>query len=197
MSRYTKITRKKLNIITKNKAINYPHKMSTNDLIDTIDRYDSKRKSYSNWRKLRKVGPNSYIKKQIISENDLRKAAKLHNMSIDDLKKTAILQRIKNYDKLLREDLIYTLLRWEGDLIECDYEKYITNNTNDETKSKINYIRILLSRLGNIITKDDRNKIRKNLYEIEKKQKLTKTQKEKFLNHLIELANALNKKKRI
>ena len=48
MSRYTKITRKKLNIITKNKDINYPHKMSTNDLIDTIDRYDSKRKSYSN-----------------------------------------------------------------------------------------------------------------------------------------------------
>ena len=48
MSRYTKITRKKLNITTKNKAINYPHKMSTNDLIDTIDRYDSKRKSYSN-----------------------------------------------------------------------------------------------------------------------------------------------------
>ena len=133
------------------------------------------RKSYSNRRKLRKVDLNTYIKKQNISENDLRKSAKLHNMSTDDLKKTAILRRIKNYDKLSREDLIYTLLRSEINLMESNYEKYITNNTNDEIKSKTNYIRILLSRLRNIITKDDRNKIRKNLYEIEKKQKLTKT----------------------
>ena len=133
------------------------------------------RKSYSNRRKLRKVDLNTYIKKQNISENDLRKPAKLHNMSTDDLKKTAILRRIKNYDKLSREDLIYTLLRSEINLMESNYEKYITNNTNDEIKSKTNYIRILLSRLRNIITKDDRNKIRKNLYEIEKKQKLTKT----------------------
>ena len=155
------------------------------------------RKSYSNRRKLRKVDLNTYIKKQNISENDLRKPAKLHNMSTDDLKKTAILRRIKNYDKLSREDLIYTLLRSEINLMESNYEKYITNNTNDEIKSKTNYIRILLGRLRNIITKDDRNKIRKNLYEIEKKQKLTKTQKEKFLNHLIELANALYKKKNI
>ena len=133
------------------------------------------RKSYSNRRKLRKVDLNTYIKKQNISENDLHKPAKLHNMSTDDLKKTAILRRIKNYDKLSREDLIYTLLRSEINLMESNYEKYITNNTNDEIKSKTNYIRILLSRLRNIITKDDRNKIRKNLYEIEKKQKLTKT----------------------
>ena len=143
--------------------------------MNTIYRYKSMRKSYSNRRKLRKVDLNTYIKKQNISENDLHKPAKLHNMSTDDLKKTAVLWRIKNYDKLSREDLIYTLLRSEINLMESNYEKYITNNTNDEIKSKTNYIRILLGRLQNIITKDDRNKIRKNLYEIEKKQKLTKT----------------------
>ena len=103
-------------------------------------------------------------------------------MSTGDLKKITLLRRIKNYDKLSTEDLIYTLLRLESDLMESNYEKYITNNTNDEIKSKINYIRILLSRLGNIITKDDRkNKLRKNLYEIEKTQKLTKTEKKRFL----------------
>ena len=47
--------------------------------------------------------------------------------------------------------------------MEGNYEKYISNNTNDEIKSKLNYIRILLSRLVNIIIKDDRNRIRKNL----------------------------------
>ena len=72
--------------------------------------------------------------------------------------------------------------------------KYINNNTNDKIKAKINIIRIILSRLGNIVTKDDRNKIRKGLYEIEKKKRLTKIQKERIYNHLIELANILDKK---
>ena len=66
--------------------------------------------------------------------------------------------------------------------MESNYEKYITNNTNDEIKSQINYIRILLSRLGKIITKDHRkNKLRKDLYDIKKNQKLTKTRKKGFL----------------
>ena len=107
-------------------------------------------------------------------------------MSTGDLKKITLLRRIKNYDKLSTEDLIYTLLRLESDLMESNYEKYITNNTNDEIKSKINYIRILLSRLGNIITEDDRNKLTKNLYEIEKTQKLTKTKKKRFLVILLD-----------
>ena len=84
-------------------------------------------------------------------------------MSLDDLKKIAKLQRIKNYDTLAKEDLIQTLLRSESDLVESNYEKYITNNTNGEIKDKINKIRIVLARLGNIITKNVRKKIKKDL----------------------------------
>ena len=47
--------------------------------------------------------------------------------------------------------------------------KYINNNTNDKIKAKINSIRTTLSRLGNIVTKKDRDKIRKELYETEKR----------------------------
>ena len=114
-------------------------------------------------------------------------------MSIDDLKKIAILRRIKNYDNLSREDLIYTILRSESNPVESNYTKYINNNTDDRIKAKINNIRIILSRLGNIVTKNDRNKIRKELYEIEKKQRLTKIQKERICNHLIKIANILDK----
>ena len=39
--------------------------------------------------------------------------------------------------------------------------KYFNNSANDEIKSKINDIRLILSRLGNIITKNDRKKIKK------------------------------------
>ena len=52
--------------------------------------------------------------------------------------------------------------------------KYFNNSTNDEIKSKINDIRLILSRLGNIVTKNNRKKrkkIKKELYEIEKKAK--------------------------
>ena len=107
-------------------------------------------------------------------------------MSIGNLQKIAILRRIKNYNNLSREDLIYTILRSESNLVESNYMKYINNNTDDKIKAKINNIRTILSRLGNIVTKNNRNKIRKKLYEIEKKQGLTKSQKERIYNRLIE-----------
>ena len=107
-------------------------------------------------------------------------------MSIGNLQKIAILRRIKNYNNLSREDLIYTILRSESNLVESNYIKYINNNTDDKIKAKINNIRTILSRLGNIVTKNNRNKIRKKLYEIEKKQGLTKSQKERIYSRLIE-----------
>ena len=160
--------------------------MSIGSLINALSRQDTKRESYSIRRKFRKSNLNKLIKKQNVSKNDLRKAKELHNMSIDNLQKIAILRRIKNYDNLSREDLIYTILRSESNLVESNYMKYINNNTDDKIKAKINNIRIILSRLGNIVTKNNRNKIRKKLYEIEKKQGLTKSQKERIYNRLIE-----------
>ena len=117
------LLRKDYNAIAENRGFTDPQKMSTSDLLNALSRNYSKRKSYAIRRKLRKVDLNKYIKKQNISENDLRKATKLQNISLDDLRKIAILRRIKNYDKLSREDLIYTLLRSESDLIESNYEK--------------------------------------------------------------------------
>ena len=83
-------------------------------------------------------------------------------MSLDDLQKIAILPGTKNYDALAKEDLIYTLLRSEKNLIEDNYINYTSNNTDDEIRAKINNIRIVLARLGNIITKKDRDKSEKN-----------------------------------
>ena len=78
--------------------------------------------------------------------------------------------------------------------------KYVNNSTSDDTydgkiKDKINDIRIILSRLGKIVTKKDRKKIKKELYEIEKKQNLSDNKKEEIYDHLVELVNTLDKKK--
>ena len=107
------------------------------------------------------MGLEKITKIQNISKNELRKAKKLQNKSIDELKEIAGLRRIKNYDNLTKEDLIFSLLKSESNPAERNYMKYFNNSTSDDTyddkiKGKINDIRIILSRLGNIVTKNDR-----------------------------------------
>ena len=106
----------------------------------------------------------------------------------------ARLRGIKNYDNLTKEDLIFSLLKSESNPVELSYMKYFNNNTNDEIKGKINYIRIILNRLGNIITKNERKKIKKDHYEIEQQQNLSDNEKKKIYSDLVKLANTLNKK---
>ena len=109
------------------------------------------------------------------------------------------MRRIKNYDNLTKEDLIISLLKSESNPVERNYMKYFNNSTSDDTyddkiKDKINDIRMILSRLGNILIKNDRKKIKKGLSEIEKKQNLSDNEKGKIYDHLFELVNTLNKK---
>ena len=80
--------------------------------------------------------------------------------------------------------------------------KHFDNNNNtddndtydDKTRGKISDIRIILSRLGNIVDINDRKKIKRELYEIEKKKNLSNRKKEKIYNQLVELVNTIDKK---
>ena len=124
---------------------------------------------------------------------------KLQNKSIDELRGIAILRGFKNLDDLTKEDLIFRLLKSESNPVERSYMKYFNNSTSDDTyddeiKSKINDIRLILSRLGNIVTKKYRKEIKKELYETEKEQNLSDNEKEKIYDHLVKLANTLDKK---
>ena len=83
------------------------------------------------------------------------------------------MRRIKNCDNLTKEELISSLLKSETNPVERNYMKYFNNSFNDEIKSKINDIRLILSRLGNIVTRNDRKKIKKELHEIEKRNNLS------------------------
>ena len=48
--------------------------------------------------------------------------------------------------------------------------------------------------MGDIVTKNDREKIKKELYETENKKNLSDEEKEKIHDNLVELVNKLNKK---
>ena len=76
-----------------------------------------------------------------------------------------------------------------------------TVDTNDDTydakiRDKISNIRVILGRLGDIVTKNDRVKIEKELYEIENKKDLSDKEKEEIDYDLLELKNKLSKKEK-
>ena len=109
------------------------------------------------------------------------------------------MRRIKNCDNLTKKDFIFSLLKSESNPAERSYMKYFNNSTSDDTyddeiKSKINDIRLILNRLGNILSKNYRKEIQKELYEKEKKQNLSDNEKEKIYDYLVKLANTLDKK---
>ena len=163
-SKNIELTRKEYNLITKNRGIQELQNMSTEELLNILSRYDSRRKVKSNHRKLLKLKLEKSAKIQNISENELSKAEKLQNKAIHELRGIARLSKIKNSDNLTKEDLIISLLKSESSPVERNYMKYFNNSTNDETyddkiKGKINDIRMTLSRLGNILIKNDKKKI--------------------------------------
>ena len=135
--------------------------MSTKQLLNTLNRYDSRR----NRGKLSEIRLGKIAKIQNISENELNYAKKLQGKSIDELREIARLRRIKSREKLTKEDLIISLLKSEKSALENNFMKlFNNNNTNDDTyddkiRGKISDIRMILSRLGNIVTNKDRRKI--------------------------------------
>ena len=68
------LTRKEYNLIAKNRGIKEPQNMSTEELLSTLSRYDSKRKVKNNSKKLSKIKLEKSAKVPNISENELSKA---------------------------------------------------------------------------------------------------------------------------
>ena len=113
-SKNVELTWKEYNLIAKNRGIQEPQNMSTEELLNTLSRYDSKLKVKSNHRKLLKIKLEKIAKMQNISKDELNKAKKLQNKSKDELRGITRLRRIKNSDNLTKEDLIISLLKSES-----------------------------------------------------------------------------------
>ena len=104
------------------------------------------------------------------------------------------MRRINNFKKLTKEDLILTLLKSESNDLENNNNTNNDDNNNDKNNDKTRYIRLVFGRLGNTITNQDRKKIKKELYEIEKNQNLSDSEKEKTYDNLFKLVRTLDKK---
>ena len=71
------LTKKEYTIIAKNWGIIKPQKMSTQELLNTLSRYDSRRKVKSNRTKLLETKLEKIAKIQNISKNELNKVKNL------------------------------------------------------------------------------------------------------------------------
>ena len=186
------LTREEYNLIAERRGIKKPQNMSTKKLINVLNRYDSKRKG----KKLLKIGLWKVPKITNISENEVNKAESLQRKSINEI---ARLRRIKNRDKLTKEGLIISLLKSESSDAERNFMKHFNSDTDDDTnddkiRGKISDMRMIFSRFGNTATNNDRSKIKRELYEIEKRENLSDKEKEKIYDHLVELVKTLDKK---
>ena len=74
--------------------------------------------------------------------------------------------------------------------------KYINNTPDSELHQRINNIRIQAAKIGNLLNKEERNIIRKELYKLEHQERFTRKQRETAIAYLINLANALNNKEK-
>ena len=195
-SKIIELTRKGYNLIAKNRGIQEPQNMFAEEL-NTLSKYDNERKIKSNRRKLLKIKLEKLAQIQ-----NIWKVEKLQNKSIDELRGIARSRRIENYDNLTKEDLIISLLKSESNPEERNYMEYVNNSTHDYTyddkiKGEINDIRIILSRLGNRVSKDERKRIKKELYETEKKQSLSDNEKEEIYVHFVELVKTFDKEEEL
>ena len=164
------LNRKELNITAKNLKIKKCHKLWINLLLNLLRDFLIK-------KELHDLNLNK-LSKRYISINELDRVRKLDELSHKTLKELGELQQVRNYDKLSKEDLIYSLLRSENP----NEDKYITLVTStfdtsmldEEIKEEINNIKQTVSRFGNLLTNKERTKITKELHNILKKKIITK-----------------------
>ena len=78
--------------------------MTTQELTNALTKYDSRHKVKNNHKKLSKIGLGKIAKK-----NESNQVKKLQRKSIDELKRIARLRRIKNSEKLTKEEPIIAL----------------------------------------------------------------------------------------
>ena len=135
---------------------------------------------------------------QNLLQNELNEIAQMRNQSRDELERIAKIRRIKNYEKMSREELIISLLKSKQSIAE-----FFNNNNNNNNNSnnnlynnKISDIRRILNKLRDILPGKYRKEIKEKLYEIEHKENLSEAEKEENDEYVRKLVRILNGKEK-
>ena len=126
---------------------------------------------------------------QNLSQNELNQITTIYDQSQDDQSQVvwiAKMRRIKNYETMLKEELIISLLKSKPSTAEI-----FNNNLNDD---KISDIKRILNTLRDIPPRKYRKEIKNKLYDIENKKNLSELEKEEIDYYFTKLVRILNKK---
>ena len=160
----TKKVQKILKNIFQNKIKNIKKKA---DLLRNALVYVTKRK------RLFEKGLKKIAKMQNLSQNEFNQIAIMRGLSLDELKQIAKRRRIKNYEKITKEDLIISLLKSKERIAEL-----FNDNNNNLYGDEISNIRRTLSWLRDILPKKERMEIKDKLYKIEHQRNISEAEKE-------------------
>ena len=126
-------------------------------------------------KRLFEKGLKKIAKMQNLSQNEFNQIAFMYGLSQDELEQIAKI-RIKNYEDMKKEDLIF-LLKSKESIAELFNEKNI---------------RRILNRLRDILPKKDRKEIKDKLYKIEHQRNISEEEQD-YLTKLVRILN--NKEK--
>ena len=107
--------------------------------------------------------------------------------SWDELEQITKIRINSNYEEMLKEELIISLLKSKQSIAE------LFKNLNDD---KISDIRRILNRLRDILPKKYRKEITKELYEIEHTENISEAEKVENDEYLRKLVRVLNNKEK-
>ena len=156
------------------------------ELKDLIYKQSEKHKSYNIRRKFSRLGLKTIGKRQNLSNKDVNKVKQLNELTTHGLKTIAKLRESKSYSNMTREQLIYTLLRSEKASQEDNYLTHLESTATSDLKKRIKHVRVLSTKLSNILTNKERKTIRDELRRLET-TRLTRTQIERATTYLIDL----------
>ena len=137
------LTTCKLKLITGKRDIKNYQNMSREKLLSTLN------ESEHIFKDLSQNGLKRIAKMQNLSQNELKQITKMQNLSQNELEQIAKMRRIKNYKNMSREELLIALLKSKQSYAELRWSKH--NNKK------------VFNGLRNRFSKEKRKKIRKKI----------------------------------
>lgn len=101
----------------------------------------------------------------------------------------------QNYGEWSEDELLYALLRSEKALQHDNYLKYVNFATKSDLKERINHVRLMTAKLGNILTNKEQHEIASEMHRMEN-TKHTKTTRERDIIRLVKITNDLYNKQK-
>ena len=121
-----------------------------------------------------------------LSQNEFNQIAEMHSHSQNKHEQIAKIRKIKNYEKMTKEELIISLFKSKQSIAELFNND--NNNNNNLYDNKISDIRRILSRLRDILPKKDRKEIKDKIYEIEYQEHLSE-ENDEYLRKIVRILN--------